>query len=67
MQNIAFCLADSTETFLAVITAGIPPDDNPASENPRAVVKTKTAIPQRPCVLCLVPLEPHGGIYAGSV
>jgi hypothetical protein len=57
MENVAVAFADRPKAVLAVLTAGIVPDQNPPGENSGAIVKSDTPLAQRPGMLGLIPLE----------
>jgi hypothetical protein len=52
-------LSDRPEPILAVIAAGIFPDQDRPRENSGAIVKTDATFAQRLEVLCVIPLEFH--------
>jgi len=61
VENIAGGFAHCPEANLAVIAAGILPDQNRPREDPRGIVETETAFVQCLGVLCLIPFEFHRG------
>ncbi len=62
MENVAVGFAYRPKAVLAILMAGILPDQNRPGENPGTIVKADTAIAQRICMLGLIPLEFHMGM-----
>jgi hypothetical protein len=67
MKNVAIGLAYGPKTILAVVAAGIFPDQDRPREDSSAIVETDAVFAQCLDVLCRILLEFHDRQYANSV